>query len=366
MSLTPYKRGPVWWAKGRVEYNGLPITDYIRESTGSSTEAGARQWITDRQATEERRFLLGDEAHEEHVFTFADAVVLYNPDATTAKYLLPLVGRLGALPVRSITPKMIRDLGPELYPKNATDTWRRWVITPARAVINNAHELGKCPPIRIAGYDKDERVKQDRRRGKKSQVRKQPGSWEWLLKFRQHAKRHHAALALFMFATGSRIGQAVAMTPADLDLDNGRVTIPGAKGHDDRTIAIPPELVAELRALPPKVPRGWDRRFKRNLRVFGFASKDGPRKHWIAACKKAGIPYLPPHSSGRHGFGQEMRVRQGIDKKAVGDFGGWSDTELLDRTYTHSENHEAKILEALRTGLVQAEKNTGLKLAEKL
>ena len=40
MPLTPYKRGDTWWVKGRIEDNGLPITDYLRESTGASTESG--------------------------------------------------------------------------------------------------------------------------------------------------------------------------------------------------------------------------------------------------------------------------------------------------------------------------------------
>src|SRR5690348_12660578 len=46
--LKPYRRGSTWWAKGRVEYNGRPVTGYIRESTGASDEAGARDWIAER------------------------------------------------------------------------------------------------------------------------------------------------------------------------------------------------------------------------------------------------------------------------------------------------------------------------------
>jgi integrase len=170
-----------------------------------------------------------------------------------------------------------------------------------------------------------------------------------------------------MFATGARVGQAVAMHPVKhLRLDDGKAIIPGAKGHDDREVALPAELIDELRALPPKIPRGWERK-PANLRVFGYATKCGPLKAWKSACKAAGIAYLPPHSSGRHGFGQEMRVRQGIDTKSVEAGGGWSPQgNMVDRVYTHAEDHESKILEAFRTGRVQAEKKTGLKLAEKL
>lgn len=359
MPLETYRRGPIWWARGKVEYNGLPITGYIRESTRASSEAGAREWITGREAAEHRRFILGE---EERALTFADAVMLYPATPAMAKYLYPITAELGAVECRKITPGMIRDLGQKLYPKSCTDSWRRWVITPARAVINKANDLGKCPPIRVKGYSEEERIEQDKRRKRASRLERRPGSWEWLLRFREHAPRYHAALALFMFATGARVGQATAMHPSrHLDLQNARVCIPGAKGHGDRWITVPMEVVVELANLPAKTPRGWERT-KRNLRVFGFAGKDGPRAGWLTACRAAGVAYLPPHSAGRHGFGQEYNVRQPVDEKAAGKFGGWRDTALMKRTYTHAEDADGKILGSFRTGLVQAENETGLKL----
>jgi hypothetical protein len=359
MPLTAYLRGATWWAKGRVDYNGRPVSGYIRESTGASDPRGAGDWIAQREERERRRFLLGE---EERPLTFADAVELYRPTPSMAKYLIPILAELGELRLDRITPGMVRALGPKLYPGNCTDSWRRWVITPARAVINNANDLGQGPPIRIKGYSEQVRVDQDKSRRKPSRIERMPGSWEWLLRFRAQAPRYHAALALFMFATGARIGQAVAMHPRKhLDLQNARVCIPGAKGHADRWITVPMELVVELANLPAKTPRGWERK-PANLRVFGFASRCGPLKAWKKACERAGLPYLPPHSSGRHGFGQEMSIRQDIDDKAVGKFGGWSDVALLKRTYTHAEDAEGKIHAGFKAGLEQAEAETGLRL----
>lgn len=366
MPLEPYLRGAVWWAKGRVEYNGRPVTGYIRESTESSSEAGARDWISEREERERRRYLLG----EEHLpLTFNDAVLLYDCDPDTADKLIPIATELGPLLVRDITPKMVRELGKKLYPRNATDSWRRWVVTPARAVINNAHDQlggGRCPAITIKGYTEEERVAQDKARKKASRLERRPGDWDWLLQFRQHAGRYHSALALFMFATGARIGQAVAMHPkTHLDLQACKATIPSAKGHADRTVTLPIEVVAELANLPAKTPRGWNRDDKRNLRVFGFADRCGPLQGWRTACERAGIEYIPPHAAGRHGFGQEQVVRQGTDDKAAGKYGGWRDTELMRRTYTHAEGAEDKVLAGFRTGLEQAENRTGLKLLRK-
>lgn len=359
MPLVPYPRGAVWWVKGRVDYNGRPISDYIRESTGALDESGARDWIAEREDRERRRHLLGE---EERPLTFNDALLLYKPTKEMAKHLIPIAAELGNVRLDRITAGMIRDLGPKLYPSNATDSWRRWVITPARAVINKANDLGKCPPIRVKGYSEKERVDQDKARRKASRLERRPGDWDWLLRFREHAPRYHAALALFMFATGARVGQAVAMHPErHLKLQEGKVCIPGAKGHADRWIAVPTEIVVELANLPAKCPRGWERK-RRNLRVFGFASRCGPLQGWQTTCERAGIPYISPHAAGRHGFGQEFNVRQPVDEKAAGKFGGWSDTGLMKRTYTHAEDFEAKIHAGFRTGLVQAESRTGLKL----
>ena len=53
---------------------------------------------------------------------------------------------------------------------------------------------------------------------------------------------------------------------------------------------------------------------------------------------------------------------EGIDEKAAGEFGGWSDTSLMRRTYTHAEQTTEKIHEAQLRGLRAAEQATKLTL----
>jgi hypothetical protein len=359
MPLEPYRRGATWWAKGRVEYHGRPISEYYRRSTGSASQDGAIQWCCDEEQRITRRHLVG----EEESLSFAEAVLIYPADAKTAGYLIPIVELWGDAPVAKITPLMVRQLAPLLYPKSGTATWTRHVVTPVRAVINYAHDLGKAAPIRVRGYSKDEKTGQDSIRGCSGRAKYPPGSWEWLLLFRQAASPRHAALALTMFVTGARISQTCAMHPGHhLKLQEGKLCVPGAKGLGDRWLDIPPELVVDIANLPPLYPRGWKREQK-NLRVFGFADRSGPRKGWEAAIREAGIEFLPFHSAGRHGFGQEMNVRQPIDEKAAGEFGGWSDTALMRRTYTHAENSGTKVRESFYKGLHAAEAETGLTLS---
>jgi integrase len=156
--------------------------------------------------------------------------------------------------------------------------------------------------------------------------------------------------------------QTIAVHPLhNIDREKGLIRIPGAKGHEDRWLRVPDEVFVELAELPMRYPRGWPRDAA-NLRLFGYADRGGPRKAWASACKAASIDLLPFHSAGRHGFGQEMNVRQGVDEKAAAEFGGWSDFALMRRTYTHAEETSEKISQAFYRGLSKAEQSTGLRL----
>ena len=350
MPLTPYRRGAVWWAKGRVEYNGRAITDYYRRSTGASSEPGARDWIRHEEARQIRRYLVGEEAE---VFTFNDAVMLYTAKGNDAAYLLKIVPEIGTSPIAGITPQGVRALAPKLYPTASTDTWKRQVLSPVSAVINNAHDHGKCAPIRIKGYSAQERIDQDRRRGKQSRRPKRAGSWEWLDAFQAHADPYNAALAEFMFETGARISQAVDLVPGDRDLPRLRVWLGACKGHDAQWVAISAELAARLANLPPKQPKNRITGERLAPRVFGYADRSSPQGAWKRICKAAGIDYLTPHEAGRHGFYTELRVRQGLDPVTVARAGRWSDPTLPDRAYAHVDGDDRQMRDRIRTGRVQ-------------
>ena len=350
MPLAPYKRGKTWWVKGRVDYNGRPITDYYRQSTGSPTEAGARDWIREEEARQIRRYLVGE---EEVSFTFNDAVMLYTAKGNDAKYLLKLLPQIGTMEVAEISPQFARDLAPTIYPKASTDTWKRQVLSPISAVINNAHDYGRCNPIRIKGYSTQERLDQDRSRGKTSRKAKRAADWDWVLAFQEHADPYNAAMVEFMFETGARISQTVDVMPDDLDLPHLRVWLGACKGHEAQWVSISPQMGARLANLPPRQPVHRITKERLPARVFGYADRSGMRHAWKSICKEADIDYLSPHEAGRHGFYTELRVRQGLDPITVAKAGRWSDPTLPDRTYAHVEGDDREMREAIRTGRVQ-------------
>lgn len=346
MPLEPYLRGSRYWCRGYPADGD----EYVRKSLGTSDEAIAQAACREIEAAYRKRRILGPDAPKpEDEIVFAALVMLYDASPAEARYLKKVVRHIGNERRRDMTPQSIRALAKKMYPRASTDTWTRQVITPVRSVINNGHELGKCPPIRIKAFSKDERIKQDRLRGKESRVPKTPGSWPWLLAFIEAADPRDAALAYFMFRHGARVGQSVAMLRAtDMDLSAGRLRVPAAKGHPAEWIDIDPELVAMI----ANIPRPY--RKEARERVFGIGSSRAGslRTRWQATCLRAGIEYLPPHSAGRHGFGTEMFVRQAskVDLVSATKEGRWSSPAVPLKTYAHAENSAVKVRDAMMAG----------------
>jgi len=348
-SLGKYLRGRVWWVKGTRPDND----QYVRESLRTPDEAVAEAKIEEIYREARKRRILGPDAPKpEDELTFYEAITRYDAGASEARYLKAIMRRIGKQRVKDITPQAVRKLAKDMYPLASTDTWQRQVVTPVRSVINNAHDLGLCPPIRIRAFDRDERVRQDRFRGTDSRQPRSPGSWPWLLAFIEHADPRDAALAYFMFTKGARIGQSIAMTRIhDMDLSAGSLRLPATKGHPAQWVNIAPELVAMISNLP--VPyRGLAR--DRVFTLAGTGKSGALYARWRAACKAAGIEYLPPHSAGRHGFGTELIVRQGVDPSSAAAEGRWSSPAVMLKTYSHPEDAEERVREAFRAGLEAA------------
>jgi integrase len=349
MPLEPYVRGNSYWVRGRIELNGVAITGYYRQTTGATSEAGARDWCRAEEDRQTRRHILGE---EEAVLTFSDAVLKYPFKPKEARLLIPLVEEIGNLPVPKITGKLVRDLGPKIYPNAATDTWWRQVVTPVRAVINNAHEHGLCAPIRVKVYKDTERIEQDKARGKKSRVERQPITKEWVGLFCAHADPYNAAMVRFMFETGARIDQATSLTRDDLDLSGQLVWIKAQKGHDAQWVDISRGMMIELANLPAKQPRNFQTGEWLAPKVFGYAGPGNYRKRWKTICRNAGIEMLTAHCC-RHGFYTELRVNQGFDPITAAKAGRWKNHSLPDRVYAHVEENLANIRELMRTPPVQ-------------
>ena len=341
MPLEIYKRGNTWWVKGRID----GVDGYTRQSLGTSDEAVAEAQKRGIETKARQRAILGADAPKpEDELTFSGAVLKYNAKPREAIYLTKIIPIIGNQKVRDISGKSVKDMAKKLYPYAACDTWRRQVISPVRAVINNAHELRLCAPIRIKAFTRTEIVEQDRFRGKQSRVAKQPSNWEWIEAFRAQAFTdrlpYMAALALFMFTTGARVSQSCDIRrPRDIDLSQSRVFLPAAKGHPAQWIDIIPAMVVDIANLTPK-----------NGLLFGYRSRSSINGTWARICDRAKIDHIAPHAAGRHGFGTELLVRQEVDAVTIAKAGRWSSPRVPLETYAHAENTKDKVQSAMEKG----------------
>jgi integrase len=156
-----------------------------------------------------------------------------------------------------------------------------------------------------------------------------------------------AACAYFMFRHGARISQALAMKrKTDMDLSRSLLRVPPAKGYDAEWVEIDAELVAMIANLP----KPYRRDSAEYVFHIGGGRNSAMYRRWQAACQLAGIEYLSPHAAGRHGFGTEMIVRQGVDVVSAAKEGRWANPSVMLKTYSHPEGSKQAVREAFSRG----------------
>lgn len=303
MPLTIYKRGKIW------HYRGTVAGRVIRGSTKTENKAIAQRIAAEREAREWKGNLDGPEA----VLTFAQAAILYRKDGKPTRFLDKVEDYWKDTPVKDITSGAVQSAAIALFPKAKGATRNRQVVVPTQAVINHAAEKRLCRHLRVKRFQVEKR-------------QKDYVTADWLEKFMAVASPHLGALACFMFSTGARISEALALTWGDVDLEKRRARIMQTKIGVERRPHLPSKLVVAIANIPSnREPEAL---------VFGYQSRHTAKQPWKAACKRAGIKALGFHAC-RHGFATAM-LHKGIDPVTVAKLGGWKDTSQLFRTYGHA------------------------------
>jgi integrase len=307
MPIRLKKRGEVWW------YSGTVAGRRLRGSTKTSLKDEAEHIAHEI----ERRQLQGGR-DPGSVLTFAAAALEYRKVRGEPRYLVRVEDYWKNTLVKDITRGALKRAAVTLLP-NAKGAYRnRAVIVPTAAVINFAASLELCPPFRPERFSETKAIRE-------------PVTWAWVQAFMGASSPHLGALACFMFLTGARISEALAVCWRDIDFGAARVRIRmGKLGGQERLAHMPAELVAALASIPSN--RDDD------ALVFPYACGAACKDPWHAAIKRAGIKRLTPHSC-RHGFATAL-LHAGIDPITVAKRGGWKDAQQLFRTYGHALDDE--------------------------
>jgi len=303
MPLTLFKRGDIW------HYRGTVAGRRLRGSTKTADKKLAQRIASDIEARNWKGHLDGPGA----VLTFAQAAMLYRQGGKPDRFLVKIEDYWKDTPVRQIIPSAVRDSAPVLYPGCGGATWNRQVIVPTQAIINYAAERELCQPIKVKRYkfEKDEKV---------------PADWAWVQSFMAVAPPLYAALGAFLFLTGARISEALAVKWSDVDFANRRVRIEQTKIGHTRLANMPPALIVALANLTD-----------REDRVFPLGRQQAGHI-WKSIIAKHGLRVFSFHAL-RHGFATSM-LQAGVDPITVAKRGGWRSPQHLFQTYGHASEDE--------------------------
>jgi integrase len=311
MPLKLYRRGNIWHYRGTV--NGKRA----RGSCKTSEKSIAARQVSEIESGIWKGHFDGPSA----VLTFRRACAQYRKTGKSARFLDRIEAYFGDTLVKDIKAGMIQDMANVLYPKAGMAARNRQGITPAQAVINHCAKSELCSPIRV------ERFKAETKE-------REPVDLDWINAFCKHANPQMEALALFMFLTGARVGEALAIKWPDVNFEKKDVLIRQTKVASERRAHLPQRLIVALANL--------ERMPGRN--VFGYQHPDDIWRAWEGAIKKAGIKRLTPHCC-RHGFATGL-IRAGVDVVTVAKLGGWKNVTQVLKTYGHARD-DKKLVEAL-------------------
>lgn len=306
--IKPEERNGVWYASGTFDGKR------IRKSLGTRDEAKARELCALYEAKLWKRHSYGEAA----VRTFEEAAVSYLEQGGEGRYVPKVLKYFKGRAIGSIKPAEIRGAALALYPKANAATRNRQVITPARSIINHAHDLGWCGPIKVKQFDVP-----------RSQKNK-PVDQKWMKRFLAESDRsglpHLSACVLFMQQTGARVSEAINLLGEFVDLGARIAMLEKTKTDEWSPRYLTAELTARIAGLG----------LEKGKRVFGYTDRQAVNRRINAVCKRAGIEPRSSHAAGRHSFATNA-INGGAKIKEAMDAGGWKSAALFMQTYVHSE-----------------------------
>jgi integrase len=254
---------------------------------------------------------------------FAAAAAAYMKAGGDNRFLRPLIEHFANTPLDRIDQVSIDNAAAEIYPDASAATRNRQVYTPIVAVL------------RRAGIE---------RRIKRPLGWKSPKSVSWLEPQQAFAvfaaaDAIDAEFGLFLRLlcyTGMRLGEAIAIKRAQVDLAGAKIYLPKTKNSDARRVHLTPRLVVAL----ANHPRGLKRDAKERLIRFHISGH--LRDMLTEAMAAAGVSF-PRRQRGfhlfRHTWATWMRRYGGLDTSGLLETGAWRDRSSAAR-YEHLDATE--------------------------
>ncbi|WP_253075662.1 site-specific integrase [Bradyrhizobium sp. 2] len=255
MPLKLYRRGQIWHYRGKVAGR------YLRGSCETADKDTASRKTAKIESDEWKCHFDGPQS----VLTFSQASLMYRGAGKPTRFLDRIEDYWKDTLVKDIKPGSIRQMAMTMYPKAVNATRNRQAIVPCQAVINYAAESDLCPFIRVKRFKIEKKIKA-------------PFTLSWVNSFCEHANPYLGALALFMFSTGARISEALAVNWEHVDLQQRTILIPKSKISEQRIVHLPPRVLAAIANLEGAEPLHLLVSHAR-LNAWPVAEDDQARRH---------------------------------------------------------------------------------------
>lgn len=324
MPLRLYRRpdSPLWWIRGSVR--GVRV----HESAGTERVDLAEERRATREAELYRAAIHGT---KKRIVTFAEAAASYlevtQRSAGTGRRLHRLLERIGPIETcETIDQERIDRLAAAVLRSGCSSATRlREIVTPMRAVLDHAARRGWCampafesihlPPARTLWLE--------------------PAEAERII---AASAPHVVPLLAFLFCSGCRLSEAIALEWAHVDLRNRRATIRQGKTDRDRIVELVPRAIGALKQALCADSRIAGTRVFRRPDGAPYADHGGLygghiKRAWDGALRRSGIKKpATPHTC-RHSWAS-WRYAVHHDLLRLKDEGGWRSVALVER-YAH-------------------------------
>lgn len=260
-----------------------------------------------------------------------------------ARFMRPILTRLGNKPLSEIDQMTIEKLARDLYPGRAPATLNRQVYAPISAVLKFAHTR------KLVEYQEIERLKEP------------PGRVRWITpdeaeRLIEACSPHLLPLVVLLLYSGARVSEALYLDWQQVDLGRGQVSFPKTKNGDARGVPLHARVITELANLKHRQGAVFRRPDGRPYEV----KEDGGgqiKTAFKGACRRAKVEDFTPHDC-RHTWAT-WHYQANRDLLALKALGGWK-TERMVFRYAHVNTGEhAHTIDALPWG------NSGEKVARR-
>ncbi|EKB17870.1 hypothetical protein HMPREF1168_04097 [Aeromonas veronii AMC34] len=265
-----------------------------------------------------------------------DVHVTHRYPRTIESRVKPILAALGHKPLNQITRADFEDFLTQLSDTCSDPTWNRY-LAQCKSIMTHAVEHGVLPSSPAAGITAKYEPVLPPKGLPDEAVNK------LVARLMEDIDQEKARMLLFLFATGSRMGEARALKLQDCDLNRQIAYLPTSKSGRERLIPLN-QFALELIRLQLQ---------RHGTTGLLFRGQDGvspisePRRYWYRVCNDCGLSGVRIHDT-RHSVATSL-LNKGCSLDVLQKVLGHSSPRMTERYARYHDKTLVKAVDALHT-----------------